>query len=168
MLRVMGWVAGRVGQVAVGLLVTVAGCGSVDLLGGLDVETPDPPANGITVQLVNLHPTAAVDIELFVSDSAVTDFDTELFTDANRVENLGFAGTGFVPRLQAESITFSCGEAVVIGTSGPRFVDPDSNELLGTGEQRILERDATFSCGDVIVFEFEEVGGSFVTRLSVE
>ncbi len=165
MLRGKGWLAGRV---AVGVLVSVVGCGSVNLLDGLDVEPPDPPANGITVQLVNLHPTAAVDIELFVTGGAVDDFDTDLFTDANRVEDIGFAGTGFVPRLEAETITFSCGDAMVIGTSGPRFVDPDSNELLGTGEQRILERDATFSCGDVIVFEFEEVSGSFVTRLSIE
>lgn len=167
-----GYWPGRrvVASMVLGLVCLGADCPVVTVEVGRSNPDDDgtPPPDSVRVVLRNNHPSAAVDVDLFATATAVTNVDAELFTLANEIGNLGFAGTGLIPAGDEDSVILSCAEARVIGTSGGRFVDPDSNEELGFGQPRVVSQDVSFSCGDTITFQFESRDGGFATPFFVE
>jgi len=112
--------------------------------GGADTDS-------VTVRIVNGVSTT-LDPEIYVSEEAVID-PAELFVPARKYEAFGVGNRGLLGDLDTDSFTLECAAVRVIGTRGGLFGD-DLENPDGVGQQRILSLDASFSCGDTIIFTF--------------
>ena len=93
---------------------------------------------------------------------------TELFLAPLQRSNVGLFSRGVIPRLDSDELDLPCAETRVIGTLGGVFLNSDTGEEVGLGTRRVLAQDITFSCGDVIIFEYLEDAGGFTTRVTIE
>ena len=123
----------------------------------------------VTVRFRNLTTSDAVDVEFFATNEPVDNLPDDLFLDSNSVTaSIGLAGSGLIGPGQEDEIEFPCTEDLVLGTLGGTFLDDESGETQGTGDQRWSEEGPQFSCGAIIVFEYSTVGDAFVTQLKLE
>lgn len=129
----------------------------------------DGPDATVTVRFRNLTTSDAVDVEFFATNEPLDNLPDDLFLDSNSVTaSIGLAGSGLVGPGQEDEIEFPCTEDLVLGTLGGTFLDDESGETQGTGDQRWSEEGPQFSCGTTIVFEYSTVGDTFVTQLKLE
>ena len=129
----------------------------------------DGPDATVTVRFRNLTTSDAVDVEFFATNEPVDNLPDDLFLDSNSVTaSIGLAGSGLIGPGQEDEIEFPCTEDLVLGTLGGTFLDDESGDPQGTGDQRWSEEGPQFSCGATIVFEYSKVGGTPVTQLKLE
>lgn len=133
--------------------------------GGAPAEVP---ADSVRIRFVNSHPSLGVDVQFYATGNPVSDPATELFIAGQQRSNVGLFSRGVIPRLDSDELELPCAEARVIGTLGGLFLDSDTGAVSGGGTQRVLAQDITFTCGDVVIFEYLAEGGGFTTRISVE
>lgn len=133
------------------------------------IPEPDPPPTTITIRLINASSQYAVDVELYTSSTPVSNIATDLFIDSKKVtESIGFAGTGLIAPGQVDSIQVECGQAVVIGTKGGRFVNIETGAEIRPGQQRVAQMGMLYQCGDIITLRYRPDGEAFTTDLFVE
>jgi len=123
--------------------------------------------DSVRVRLLN-QSGSALAVQLYASATA-GDAETVLFTEANEiVAGIGFAGTGLIPAGDNDEALLLCDDAVMIGTRGGQFVDADTGDVLGTGQQRYLELGAQFDCGDTISIIYRQSGDEYHTSLLLD
>ena len=141
--------------------------GSGDSSGGDSGVADAAPSGQIRVQLVN-DSDYAVAVQLYATDQT-GDAATVLFVEDNLITaNVGFAGTGLLPAGEDDEILLNCDSAVMVGTLGGEFVDADTGEVQGTGQQRVLEQDLQFVCTETITLTYRENDDDFSTTLRLD
>ena len=153
---------------------TLTGC-SLDIL----PETPNENDNGdnggmgvpsrvVEVRLRNLTADIAVDVELHVSSEPVANLPDDLFAEENFFGvGIGLGANGRIGPGQQEVFDVDCDEGMAIGTLGGSFLNAETGELLGSGNQKWLQEGAQFNCGAVILFEYRGEVDDFSTLLSL-
>ncbi len=167
-----------------GLLGTVAlavtwwlgtGC-TVDYSGILDPpatgETPDdvvPAIQEVTVRFRNMT-SDVVNVQFYATNLPLEILPDDLFADeANLVTiGIGLGGSGDLGPFVADQIQFECTDDLSLGTAGGEFRDNETGEVYGDGTVRVLEQGLQFSCGAVILFEYQSTGDGYVTTLKLE
>lgn len=131
--------------------------------GGMDV-----PNSSVEVRLRNLTADIAVDVQLHVANGPLVDVPAELFVDENFFgSGIGLGGNGRIGPGEEEVFDLDCNTGLTVGTKGGSFLDVETGEILGTGDQRWLQEGAQFSCGTVIVIEYRGETDNFTTSLSL-
>jgi len=141
----------------------LVGCVAVSTGGGSGLGVP---ADSIRVIFENLT-ARALDVEFYHSADQVTDVDSQLFIPANKLTDLGFAGTGLLQPLATETTDLSCDQARTIGTSGGRFMDADDGSELGAGTRRVLVLDESIQCGETLRLRYTETATGFETGFTL-
>jgi len=167
----------NIAVIVVASCVVHTGCRSLDFIvddefpddGPDDGDTPQPaPDQGIVLRLANLT-DAAVDTELFMTTNATSNAMAELFVEENRlIDGVGIAATGLLAPLSSDEIALPCTEELTIGTSGGRFLDQETGEVLGTGTVRILQRGLVLDCGDEISLLYHRDGETYAVDVLLE
>jgi hypothetical protein len=142
----------------------IPGCVALNLGSGSGLGAP---ANSIRVVFENLT-TKALDVEFYHTANQVTDVDAELFIEANRLTDVGFAGTGLLEPLTTETVDISCDQARTIGTNGGLFRDADDGSELGRGTRRVLVLNESIQCGETLRLRYTETAGGFETSFTLK
>jgi len=126
----------------------------------------------VTVTFRNLTDSEAVDVEFHTTDEPLADIPADLFDPNNNflvVRSIGVGGGGRLAPGQSDTIEVDCTDSagLLLGTSGGTFVDNESGDERGRGDERWVQEGAQFSCGATIVFEFAGSGDTFSTRLLI-
>jgi hypothetical protein len=122
----------------------------------------------LTVRFEN-HTLRAVDVQLYATGQPVNILEADLFAPANQVtQGIGFAGSGVIQAGASDEVVLTCANVNTIGTRGGRFLDQDSGEQVGIGQQRVLFLGLQFACGDQVTFIYSSSGGGFQTSLRIE
>ena len=145
----------------------LAGCG-LQLPGSVPRETPELVPDTVLVQFWNLSPDLAVDVEFFVTSEPAPAIPNDLFLPANRITaSIGVAGTGILEPGKEDSIEIPCTQTLTLGTSGGRFLDNDTGEVVGHGTPRWVQEHPLGLCDSVVTVVFTSNENGLVTRLFV-
>lgn len=138
------------------------------------VEVPPPGGDGgggpstITVRWINAT-SSALDPQFYASPEPLGDPAVMLFVPQYQiVDGVGFAGSGLIPGGQTDEVVLDCETVATIGTLGGTFLNADTGEPIGTGQQRILSAQLNFVCGDTIVFTYRSGPEGFRTLFTVQ
>ena len=141
--------------------------------GGADGGTTGGTGGGgdiVTVMFRNLTDTEAVDVEFHTTEEQLASVPADLFDPDNRfllVRNIGVGGGGRLAPATSDTIELDCVPGLLLGTTGGTFVDNESGDERGRGDERWVQEGAQFSCGATIVFEFAGAGDAFSTGLLI-
>ncbi|MHC4442081.1 MAG: hypothetical protein ACYTA5_05750, partial [Planctomycetota bacterium] len=123
-------------------------------------------ANSVRIRFLN-QSTQALDVQFYATASDLTnpaDVNTVLFASGNQVTaDIGFAGTGLIPAGKSDEITLDCAAARTLGTLGGRFVNENTGEQVGTGQQRAFSIDLQYSCGDTLSIIYQATSNGYQT-----
>jgi hypothetical protein len=134
---------------------------------GSDGNGSSVASDRVRVRFVN-RTTWALDVQFYAAPET-GDPATALFIEANRITtDIGFAGSGLLPVLDTDEILLDCANAQMIGTLGGEFLDPETGEASGTGQQRSLTIDQQFTCQETITFIYKMDGETFQTSILVD
>ena len=129
---------------------------SVDL-GGNDSTEPDE----LVIRFIN-NSDVDVDTQFYFANEALDDPGTELFAPKFLVQTgVGVAGTGIIEAGQDDQITRPCSATTYLGTEGGEFLDPNTGELLATGQARLLRVGESFDCGNTLLFSYTGENGEY-------
>lgn len=136
-----------------------------------DEPTPDDPpaaADVVTVRFRVFTSNEAVDVAFFATNDPLEVLPDDLFLPANAFSaSIGLAGTGIVPPLSEDVIVFPCSETLTLGTTGGRFLDSETGDLLGTGVARWATEGPLGLCGSIVTFEYSGAEGARTTSLTI-
>lgn len=131
--------------------------------GGSSMGIPD---DSVQLRLRNLTVDQAVDVEVHVTAVSPDMLPDDLFVEENFFGvGIGLGGNGRIGPDEETSIDLPCSDGMTIGTLGGAFLDVVTGELLGHGNQLWLQEGAQFSCGAVILFEFQNDGDDYFATL---
>ncbi|MFQ5413561.1 MAG: hypothetical protein ACE5E6_03785 [Phycisphaerae bacterium] len=158
-------------------LATAPTC-AVDFTTGLpriDLEDPpnapaaEPQLDEVVIEFRNLT-EQVVNVQFYTTSRPVELLPDDLFDDpANAMTTgIGLGGSGDLGPFLDDAIMLPCPDGVVVGTLGGEFRDNETGEVGGTGDTRWAQQGAQFSCNATIIFEYDEVGGTFVTTLKLD
>ncbi|UCD27745.1 MAG: hypothetical protein JSV03_11635 [Planctomycetota bacterium] len=126
----------------------------------------DVDPNNVRIRFVN-QSSQALDVLFYATAADLTnpaDVDTVLFTPANQViANIGFAGSGLIPAGETDEITLNGANARTLGTRGGAFINKDTGEHLGTGQQRVFSINLQYSCGDTLSIVYKATATGYET-----
>lgn len=126
------------------------------------------PSRVVEVRLRNLTTDIAVDVELHISSDPLANLPGDLFAEENFFGiGIGLGGNGRIGPGEEEIFDIDCDEGMGIGTLGGSFLNAETGELVGTGNQKWLQEGAQFNCGAVILFEYRGEVDDFSTLLSL-
>lgn len=124
------------------------------------------PDDSVQVRLRNLTEDQAVDVEVHVTAAPPDVLPDDLFAEENFFGvGIGLGGNGRIGPGEETSIELPCSEGMAVGTLGGAFLDVVAGEQQGHGNQLWLQEGAQFSCGAVILFEFQNDGDDYFATL---
>ncbi len=127
-----------------------------------------PGPNTVTIRMINATPNRALDVQIYATNQAVNNLDTEFFIAANQqLAGIGFAGSGILAPGTDDVISIPCENALIVGTLGGRFLNEDTGEQVGTGTRYVLFQGSQYACGSTITFTYTLAGAGFTTGLSI-
>ncbi len=124
----------------------------------------------VIVVFKNLTNSEAVDVEFHSTAEPLQNMPEDLFDPDNNFRILQGIGTGGSGRLapgQEDSIKLDCSEDLALGTAGGTFVDNETGDERGRGNQQWLQGGGQFSCGKTFIFQFAGSGSSFTTEILI-
>ena len=137
-----------------GVLLETTSCLVTTIPG--DSDGSSVTRDSIRVRFVN-QSNWALDVQ-FYATAETGDAETVLFLDANLVTaNIGLAGRGVIDAGQTDEIELPCTNAQTIGTRGGEFLDSESGESAGTGQQRIFALGEQYNCEETITFIYRGI-----------
>jgi len=129
---------------------------------------PDPSTTIVTVRFRNLAVVEAVNVEFYAANTPLDSVPDDLFVEGNLVtSSIGVAGTGIIEPLREDVLNFPCTSDLVLGTLGGSFLDNETGDLLGMGNQRWAQDSALGLCGREVLLEYGIFSSEFGVRISI-
>lgn len=127
--------------------------------------------NLVSIRFLN-QSSQALDVQFYATATDLinpADVNSVLFTSANHiVANIGFAGSGLIPAGDSDEITLACAGAHTLGTLGGRFVNENSGEQVGTGQQRAFSINLQYNCGDTLSIIYSGSADGYTTTWQMD
>lgn len=145
------------------------GGGAGDGSGSGDSEPPAPvPDPTVTLDLAN-RTGFVVEAQIFISTNGPGVTPETFFVDSNAfTEGIGLASSGLMAPDSVDVADIKCGEGLVIGTTGGRFLEVETGDEVGVGPPRILQEGLVFDCGSEIALVFRLENGQFTVSVTLE